>query len=68
MRCALIEAAKASYPITWMCDQLGVARSSFYAGRAAAATMTATAARRLWGFQKLAVCLACGFRLRVRSG
>jgi len=46
MRCALIEAEKASYPITWMCDQLGVARSSFYAWRAAAATVTATAARR----------------------
>jgi putative transposase len=47
MRCALIEAEKASYPITWMCDRLGVARSSFYAGRAAAANMN-TAARRLW--------------------
>jgi putative transposase len=30
-RCALIEAEKANYPITWMCRQLGVARSSFYA-------------------------------------
>ena len=46
MRCALIEAEKASYPIAWMCDQLGVARSSFYAWRAAADTVTATAARR----------------------
>ena len=26
-RCALIEAEKANYPITWMCRQLGVARS-----------------------------------------
>ena len=46
MRCALIEAEKASYPITWMCDQLNVPRSSFYAWRAAAGTVTATVARR----------------------
>jgi hypothetical protein len=25
-RCALVEAEKANYPITWMCWQLGVAR------------------------------------------
>jgi putative transposase len=46
MRCALIEAEKANYPITWMCDQLNVPRSSFYAWRAAAGTVTATVARR----------------------
>ena len=46
MRCALIEAEKANYPITWMCDQLAVPRSSFYAWRGAADTVTATAARR----------------------
>ena len=46
MRCAVIEAEKANYPITWMCEQLGVSRSSFYAWRAQADTVTATAARR----------------------
>jgi putative transposase len=46
MRCALIEAEKANYPIAWMCRQLDVPRSSFYAWRAAADTVTATAARR----------------------
>ena len=47
MRCALIEAEKANYPIAWMCRQLGVPRSSFYAWRAAGpSTVTATAARR----------------------
>jgi putative transposase len=46
MRCAVIDAEKANYPITWMCEQLGVSRSSFYAWRAQADTVTATAARR----------------------
>jgi transposase InsO family protein len=46
MRCALIEAEKANYPIAWMCRQLAVSRSSFYAWRAGADTVTATAARR----------------------
>ena len=46
MRCALIEAEKANYPIAWMCRQLAVPRSSFYAWRAAADTVTATTARR----------------------
>ena len=46
MRCALIEAEKATCPITWMCRQLGVPGSSFYAWRGAADTVTATAARR----------------------
>jgi hypothetical protein len=43
-RCALIEVNKANYKITWMCDQLGVARSSFYSWRNR--TDTPTAARR----------------------
>jgi putative transposase len=42
----VIEAEKATYPIAWMCRQLGVPRSSFYAWRAQAAGETATAARR----------------------
>ena len=46
MRCAVIDAEKANYPIAWMCRQLGVPRSSFYAWRAQADTTTATAARR----------------------
>jgi hypothetical protein len=69
MRCALIEAEKANYPITWMCDQLAVPRSSFYAWRGAADTVTATAARR----QVLAQLVAKVFRrqprhLRLPSG
>ena len=43
MRCALIEAEKANYPITWMCRQLDVPRSSFYAWRTQADTATAGA-------------------------
>lgn len=46
MRCAVIDAEKANYPIAWMCRQLGVPRSSFYAWRQQADTTTATAARR----------------------
>ena len=46
MRCAVIDAEKANYPIAWMCRQLGVPRSSFYAWRAQADTTTATTARR----------------------
>lgn len=45
-KCALIEAEKATYPISFMCTLLGVARSSFYAWRTQAAVVTATAARR----------------------
>jgi transposase-like protein len=33
VRCALIDAEKANYPIAWMCRQVGVPRSSFYAWR-----------------------------------
>jgi putative transposase len=40
----LIEAEKANYPVTFMCDLLGVARSSFYAWRNQ--VQTATRARR----------------------
>jgi len=46
LRCAVIEAEKASYPIAWMCRLLGVPRSSFYAWRTQVVTETATAARR----------------------
>ena len=42
----MIDAEKANYPIAWMCRQLGVPRSSFYAWRARADTTTATTARR----------------------
>jgi putative transposase len=42
----LIDAEKADYPITFMCELLGVPRSSFYAWRVRAAGETATAARR----------------------
>jgi hypothetical protein len=43
---ALIEAEKANFPIDWMCGQLGVVRSSFYAWRERAGQVTATQARR----------------------
>jgi transposase InsO family protein len=46
LRCAVIEAEKANYPIAWMCRLLRVPRSSFYARRAQVATETATVARR----------------------
>jgi transposase InsO family protein len=42
----VIDAEKATYPVTWMCRLLGVPRSSFYAWRARVAGETATAARR----------------------
>jgi len=41
----VIDAEKATYPISWMCKLLGVPRSSFYAWRNRAET-TATARRR----------------------
>ncbi|WP_425248463.1 IS3 family transposase [Auritidibacter ignavus] len=43
---ALVEAEKDNYPIDWMCTQLEVARSSFYAWRARVGTTTDTEARR----------------------
>src|SRR3954463_1679159 len=45
-RCALIEAEKANYPITWMCSMLAVPRSSFYDWRERAQTVTPTVQRR----------------------
>src|SRR5262249_58751572 len=45
-RCAVIEAEKATYPIAWMCQLLGVPRSSFYYWRERVAAESATAARR----------------------
>lgn len=43
---SLILAEKDNYPIAWMCRQLNVPGSSFYAGRARAGKVTATQARR----------------------
>jgi putative transposase len=43
----LIEAEKATYPIAWMCAQLGVPRSSFYAWRNRAETPTQARRREL---------------------
>ena len=47
MRCAVIDAEKASYPIAWMCRLLGVPRSSFYAWCDRAETATSVRRRRL---------------------
>jgi putative transposase len=47
MRCVLIDAEKAIYPVAWMCRMLGVPRSSFYAWRHQADTATATRRRLL---------------------
>jgi putative transposase len=47
VRCALIEAEKANYPIQWMCALLEVARSSFYSWRDRAETATTARRRRL---------------------
>jgi putative transposase len=43
----LIDAGKATYAIAWMCRMLGVARSSFYAWRNQAETVTAARRRGL---------------------
>lgn len=45
-RSVLIEAERGTYPIAWMCQQLRVPRSSFYAWRDRAGQVTATQARR----------------------
>jgi hypothetical protein len=49
MRCAFGDAEKASYPIVWMCQLLGVPRSTFYAWRSRAETATAVRRRELAG-------------------
>ncbi len=41
-----MHAEKANYPLTWMCAQLGVPRSTYYAWVDRIGTLTATAARR----------------------
>jgi putative transposase len=46
MRCAVIDAEKADYPIAWMCELLHVPRSSFYAWRTQVSAETSTQARR----------------------
>lgn len=43
----LIEAEKATYPIAWMCSQLQVPRSSFYAWRGAVESAATTRRREL---------------------
>jgi hypothetical protein len=43
----LIEVEKANYKITWMCEQLDVARSSFYAWRNRVETPTRARRREL---------------------
>src|SRR5699024_10374096 len=43
----LVEAEKDHYPIAWMCDQLSVFRSSFYAWRARVGVITGSQARRV---------------------
>ncbi|WP_091027201.1 IS3 family transposase [Glycomyces harbinensis] len=48
-RCALIEAEKAHYEITWMCRLLGVARSTFYYWKNRAETATEVRRRDLAG-------------------
>jgi hypothetical protein len=45
-RCAVIDAEKANYKISWMCALLGVPRSSFYAWRHRAETPTAARRRQ----------------------
>ena len=52
----MIDAEKATYPISWMCKLLKVPRSSFYAWRHRAET--ATAARR----RELAVLVQAAFQ------
>lgn len=42
----MIDAEKVNYPIAWMCAQLGVPRSSFYAWRKRVGTLSDSAARR----------------------
>jgi putative transposase len=49
VRCALIDAEKATYPIVFMCRQLGVPRSTFYAWRQQAETATTARRRELAG-------------------
>ena len=47
-KAALIEAEKDEFPIAWMCRQLDIPRSTFYAWRERVDQVTATQARRQW--------------------
>ncbi|SCL27251.1 Transposase and inactivated derivatives [Micromonospora rhizosphaerae] len=47
VRCALIDAEKATYPVAWMCRMLRVPRSTFYAWRNRAETATTARRRQL---------------------
>jgi putative transposase len=49
VRCALIDAEKANYPVVWMCRLLGVSRSTFYAWCNRVETASAARRRELAG-------------------
>jgi putative transposase len=60
VRCALIDAEKANYPIAFMCRLLGVPRSTFYAWRNRAQSATAARRQELAGHVRRAFAAARG--------